>query len=293
MDLTKHLKVVPLVKTDDYKILKKSSVFNHKIEACFVSMNGQNHQNGFLVSSFHGRSIVTNYSDGYYRILKGVGFTLYDKTIINLCEYFDNHIWGVLSKKDAIQEYDFGHLAYSKGVYCPIYESVYSLSKNNYSGVGIKRIQPVILQYRVHSPVRISDAAFFEKSILINHIEQLYNTNESIQKQFIDRCVNNLSSLHNNYLFYNSLNIFNVCLSGEFLDFENSLSDSHSDFSEMQKYMPRELINLMFVIHAFASVINEDFNIKYFKSRIKSHYLDTIKNPLIKKQRKRILDLIK
>ncbi|WP_395803924.1 hypothetical protein [Daejeonella sp.] len=293
MDLTNYLKVIPLIRADDYLIVKKSSAYSFDIQPYFVGTNALEPESGFLVSSFHGRSIIKSHDDGYYRVLKGIGFTLFDKPVINICEYLDGHVWGALSRKCALKEFNFGKLAYSKGVYCPIYESVHSLSGSNFSGVGIKMIKPFILQYRVHSPIRISDSSFIDKKILKKHIKYLYKSNYSIQESFIDKCIENLAILHNNNLFYNALNIFNVCVSGEFLDFENSLSKSNPDFEVMQKYMPRELINLIFVLHAFASIIDEEFDIKYFKNRIKTNYLDKVDNPIIKKHHNRILELIK
>jgi hypothetical protein len=250
------------------------------------------------VSAVHGRSIIASSDNNEYVILKGSGLSYTLRSYVNISEYKYGHIWGHLQKSNGIREYKLGNLFSNLGGIGPKYEALIRINDYNQNNlVGLKRLTPYILQYKIKCPIRISDIGLYDRTEIVRFLEE----NNAIAQNtfhlyFANICIDNLLILHNNNFFYNSLSIYNTSLLGEFVDFESSFTRDYfcpkEGFKDYESLMAREIINLFQVITVFADILNEKINYKELNYLFKCQYCDKLKNVSQKKYIHKFYQLI-
>jgi hypothetical protein len=294
-DLLKNFKEIYLTEADEFNLIKSSA--SCYMPQPYLISNAKSNKIGWLVSSIHGRSIISSYDGKYYTILKGIGLTYTNKSFVNISEFKYGHIWGALSKKDAIREFEVGNSYKELGGNSAHYDYVIKINSpitNNL--VGLKKITPFLLQYRIECPIRVSDFGLNDKRTMVNYLKNVFNNDNPLYLNFTKKCLDNLTILHNNSFFYNALNVYNTTLIGEFVDFESSFSKSlycpKEGFSIYQNLIAREIINLLQVVTVFADLVGEKINHKVLNKEIKHRYIDNLLNNELKKYHSKLYQLI-
>ena len=137
----------------------------------------------FLVSPQHGRSYMVGLKDcDRYVICKGGGLSYTTQNIMDTPE-MEADIWGLLWYKDALRDFTLCNEVASIGeIKTNRMECVIELDLN-LSIRADKKQKPVLLQYSVESPYRISDAAFMNKSIINKEVAKWEIFNQKSYKQ--------------------------------------------------------------------------------------------------------------
>lgn len=299
MDLTRYFKKIYLCKSEDFTQLKSSDFMFDSYPYLVSKTDCSNQRSGWLVSAVHGRSVIVSASEEEYVILKGAGLTYTSKQYINISEYKYNHIWGHFSKEGCLKEFKLGSMFSKLGGVGPKYEGVFRINDFTQEKlVGLKKITPYLLQYRVRCPIRVSDLGLFDKKVIKEYLSRnnaVYGN--TFHLYFAKNCIHNLLTLHNHSFFYNSLNIYNTTLLGEFVDFESSFTKEcfcpDEGFSEYESLMAREIINLLQVIAVFADVLGEEVRVKELNAIIECDYWNQVESPSIRKYRYKFHQLIR
>lgn len=214
------------------------------------------------VSPTHGRSyIVGEMGNGRFVISKGNGLSYSLYNFINTREIGDETL-GLLLKKDAIRDFKMGIEIESLGIKTNKMEYVLELENTITLPTG-NIVHPVLLQYDVECPYRISDAAFMEKRDIEMYVER-WGTSEFTNKhlQAADILIRNLRILHDHGILHNAITVHNITWSLELLDFELACSKTNPyDLEEERRHVkdlfPREIIGTFQIIRYIAGVLKE------------------------------------
>jgi hypothetical protein len=288
-ELTRLFKTIILNESTDFKIIESVDSSIKPYPYLLNKTQGKKQIEGWLVSAVHGRSIIASADNNEYTILKGSGLSYTLRQYVNISEYKYGHIWGHLSKCNGIREYKLGNLFSKLGGIGPKYEALIRIDDYNQKNlVGLNKLIPYLLQYKIKCPIRISDIGLYDRKEIIRFLEE----NNAIAQNtfhlyFANICIDNLLILHNNNFFYNSLSIYNTSLLGEFVDFESSFTMDYfcpkEGFKDYESLMNREIINLFQVITVFADILNEKINYKELNYLFRFKYCDKLKNVSQKK----------
>ncbi len=220
-----------------------------------------------VVSPQHGRSfIVGKDEENRYIISKGNGLSYTTASYIKTSEsMFD--VWGLLLKQDAIRDFVLGNEVASLGIQTNRMEYVLELD-NPIQVCQERSINPILLQYSVECPFRISDALFIDKSCIEEYVWKWpakFNIHEELPKHLIaaEVIVRTLSTLHKHGIIHNAITSQNITWALELLDFELACSPSHPyDNVDSQRHyvdlFERELIYAYNIILDIAGVLGEE-----------------------------------
>lgn len=229
--------------------------------------------NMWLVSPQHGRSYVVGKHDNRYVVSKGNGLSFTNFNILQTKEQ-DFEIWGLLRLKDAVRDYNLGNEVSSLGITTNRMEAIIELDLPISTAKGA--IMPVLLQYSVECPYRISDAAFMTKAQIVEYaatwkIKDKWNCKEKY-KIAANILISNLRVLHDHQILHNALTSQNITWALELLDFELASSPKYPyDKADYRRHVPdlfnREILHIYQIIIDIAWILGEipDY-----------HYLDTL-----------------
>lgn len=222
----------------------------------------------YSLSPNHGRSfLIGRNNDGKFIISKGNGLSYTQYKMLNTGE-FGNDTWGLLLRNDAIRDFTLGMEINSLGIKTNQMEYVLELEKDIVLTNG-NIIKPILLQYNVECPYRISDAAFMSQKQIKEEIEKWkYINDKNFTDYYLiaaDILIRNLRILHDNKILHNAIHEQNYTWALELLDFELACSPQNPYTSEeyrrhVKSLFPREIIQTYIIINYIANVLNESIN---------------------------------
>lgn len=218
------------------------------------------------VSPYHGRSYVVaeDKERGRYVVSKGNGLSYTQYTFLNTGER-DDETWGLLLEQDATRDFDLGMEIKRLGIRTNEMECVLVLDKPVMLTNG-HIIRPVLLQYNVECPYRISDVAYMPRAELVKHVNgwERLNARGFDKKHLIaaNVLISNLHTLHANGILHNAISTHNYTWALELVDFELACSPKHPYTSEddarhVKDYFDREVIFTYDVINHIAASLGE------------------------------------
>lgn len=232
-----------------------------------VNKNGS--KEVFSVSPLHGRSfVVGRHKNGRYIVSKGNGLCYTQHPFLYTAEMYED-VWGLLLKKDALRDYYCNFDVQALEIKTNQMECVLELDYPIHISQTNTTLKPILLQYNVECPYRISDAAFMDCSQIDAEVAkwQKYNTkgyskNHEIAAEVL---ISNLRKLHDNNVLHNALNEQNYTWALELLDFELTRTPQHPYTNDdYERHVPslydRELIQTYVIINYIARVLREDIN---------------------------------
>lgn len=225
------------------------------------------------VSPDHGRSFCIGMTkEGRFIISKGNGLCYSEHAFLNTGEMRDG-TWGLLLERDAIRDYNNGMLAAEYGILTNRMHGVIKL--NNSIIVNQKEqisLSPVLLQYDIACPYRLSDAVFMSKSQIEQETkkwESTFGTSpHGLYAVAAKVLIKNLRVLHDNKYLHNALSTHNYTWALELLDFEmsNSIIYPYSediDENIVKELYNREVLYTYQIIVFIAGVLKENVNFGY------------------------------
>lgn len=222
----------------------------------------------YSLSPNHGRSfLIGRNNDGKFIISKGNGLSYTQYRMLNTGE-FGNDTWGLLLKTDAIRDFTLGLEINALGIKTNQMEYVLELEKDIVLTNG-NIVKPVLLQYNVECPYRISDAAFMSRKKIRKEIEKWkYMNNRTFTNYYLiaaEILIRNLRILHDNNILHNAIHEHNYTWALELLDFELACSPENPYTSEesrrhVKSLFSREIIQTYVIINYIANVLNEKIN---------------------------------
>ncbi len=245
----------------------------------------------YSVSPLHGRSfVVGQYEDGRYIVTKGNGLCYTQYPFLYTIETVAD-VWGLLLKEDALRDYYCNLDIQSLGIKTNKMECVLELDYPMYIRETNTTLNPVILQYNVECPYRISDSCFMEHSLIEKEVAkwQKYNLKGFKKNHEIaaDIMISNLRKLHSNNVLHNALNEQNYTWALELLDFELTRTPQHpyskSDYERhVSSLYDREIIYTYVVINYIAGVLREEIDFVSIDNLWKEYGFDISKFCLFK-----------
>lgn len=245
----------------------------------------------YSVSPLHGRSfVVGQYEDGRYIVTKGNGLCYTQYPFLYTIETVAD-VWGLLLKEDALRDYYCNLDIQSLGIKTNKMECVLELDYPMYIRETNTALNPVILQYNVECPYRISDSCFMEHSLIEKEVAkwQKYNLKGFKKNHEIaaDIMISNLRKLHSNNVLHNALNEQNYTWALELLDFELTRTPQHpyskSDYERhVSSLYDREIIYTYVVINYIAGVLREEIDFVSIDNLWKEYGFDISKFCLFK-----------
>lgn len=209
----------------------------------------------------HGRSFVLGRTNNdRYVVSKGNGLSYTEHPFINTKE-LGTDIWGLLLEEDAIRDFSVGMEVESLGIKSNHMEYVlkldYPLTLTDCCG---EAIHPVLLQYDVECPYRISDFGFIPKNVLhyeVTKWDRLNNKNRSSGEEYLiaaDVLVNNLRTLHQHNILHNAISAHNYTWALELLDFELASSPAYPYTNEDHERHKCQLYDRE-IIHTYQVIV--------------------------------------
>lgn len=222
----------------------------------------------YCLSPNHGRSYVVGITqNGRYIVSKGNGLSYTQMSFLNTREFGDDTL-GLLLRKDAERDFIMGQEIESLGIKTNHMEYVIELQREIQLTTG-HVLKPVLLQYDVESPYRISDAAFMSSKLIRNEVMKWQKMNDrGFDKDYLiaaNVLIRNLRILHDNEVLHNAIHEQNYTWALELLDFELACSPSHpyindDDMRHVKDLFPREILQTYVIINYIAGVLREQID---------------------------------
>lgn len=234
-----------------------------------------------LVSPLHGRSFVVGHKDSRYIISKGNGLSYSTHLFVNTLELGADS-WGLLLQQDAIRDFKVGNEIRTLGIKTNHMEYVLELQKSVLFGNGLQ-LKPILLQYSVECPYRISDAAFMPSGEIDKWIANwgtmCENQYENYYLMAAEVLIRNLKTLHSNGILHNAISIQNYTWALELLDFELAHSPNYPKTSEdAKRHIPilfsREIIHTYEIIVYIAGCLKEDVDFQQIRLMFEDNGFD-------------------
>lgn len=262
-------------KAFQYTIIKQSSPFQN-IFPYFIDHDGQH--NLWLVSPQHGRSYVVSHHANRWIISKGNGLSYTQKAYIQSKEQSED-VWGLLIRKDAIRDFSLGNEIADLGIRTNKMEAVIELDKS-ITIDGKNYLKPVLLQYSVECPYRISDAAFMPKHLIEHYVKNWIRLDlwkcDAKYKIAANLLISNLRILHDHHILHNALTSQNLTWALELLDFELAQSPQIPyDNDDYNRHVPdlfeREILHIYQIILDIAWILRERPDYEYLDHLFKCY----------------------
>lgn len=224
----------------------------------------------YCLSPIHGRSYVVDRLDnGRYVVSKGNGLSYTQYALLNTREFGDD-TWGLLLRKDAERDFLLGREIKALGIKTNHMEYVLQLDKEITLPSG-HTLKPVLLQYDVECPWRISDAPFMIQKQIWKEVYKWERLNDKgYEEDYLiaaNVLLRNLRILHDNDILHNAIHEQNYTWALELLDFELACSpalpyDKEDDRRHVKNLFSREITQTYNVINYIAGVLNEKVDFK-------------------------------
>ena len=227
----------------------------------------------WLVSPQHGRSYVVGRNGKRWIISKGNGLSYTEKPFIYTRETKED-VWGLLLKQDALRDFNVGSEISELGIKTNRMEAIIELDKTVIINTQYN-CKPILLQYSVECPFRISDASFMSRNLIEYYVGEW----EKIDKWKCDKkykiaanlLISNLRILHDHNILYNALSSQNLTWALELLDFELACSPHYPyEREDYNRHIPvlfeREVLHTYQIIIDIAWILREKIDYAYLDS---------------------------
>lgn len=227
----------------------------------------------YVVSPQHGRSYVVAKRENRHIVTKGNGLSYGTKIALQTAEH-NVDVWGLLAKQDAIRDFTVGVEIANLGIKTNKMEYVLELEKEIPIRDGLF-VRPVLLQYSVECPYRISDAPFMDMVMIHEYVKTWKKADRWNSKNYYSIVANvlfsNLRLLHDNGILHNAITPQNLTWALELLDFELASSPSYPyDDEDYRRHVPdlfeREILFTYQIILDIAGILREDVDYKLMDS---------------------------
>lgn len=239
----------------------------------------------WLVSPQHGRSfLVDKDSDsGRFTISKGNGLS-YTSHVFARTPEQNYDVLGLLREKDALRDFNLGEDIAALGLRTNKMEAVIELD----SPITISEtetVNPVLLQYSVECPYRISDAGFMDITDILTESKKWETLSDyhSVYHHEIAAAFlfHELHVLHSNGILHNALTSQNITWALELLDFELASSPLHPyENEDYRRHVPdlfgREVWHIYQIVLDIAGYLGEPVNHHTLEKIIKNNSLTLI-----------------
>lgn len=182
-------------------------------------------------------------------------------------EFFDD-TWGLLLKQDAERDFILGQEIQGLGIKTNNMEYVMELVEDVLLPSG-HTLKPVLLQYNVECPYRISDAPFMRLEQIHAEVAKWEKMNDlGFERSYLiaaNVLVRNLRILHDNGILHNAIIEQNYTWALELVDFELACSPKHpylndDDRRHVKDLFPREIIQTYVIINYIAGLLMENID---------------------------------
>ncbi len=277
---------ISLSKIHEY-IIENSFDLKEPVYPFLIGDYSNEKKEGYVVSSFHGRSVIVNkINDDEYIILKGCGLTYTSNHFIDCNEFEDyGHLWGYLDLQSANRDFMIGTFCKSIGIKTGDYQYVLKLNQqiSTYKQNGL---YPYLLQYKVKCPIRLYDLPFVDLKEAYYHLNKVKDENLTYYESFAKILFQQLLILHNNNVFYNGMNTINVSAQCELLDWESSSTVDlpyGNDFDlKCKDLFPRELLSIFNICYFLSIFTKEQYDPRRVEQIKNEIYVPGIKNAFMK-----------
>lgn len=235
----------------------------------------------YLVSPDHGRSYVVGKHNNRFVVSKGNGLSYTTHIFLNTME-FGNDTWGLLLKQDAIRDFIIGNEVRELGIKTNNMECVLELDRQITLQNEV-RLNPVLLQYNVECPYRISDTAFMTHEMITqwaNKWASEFSKEYKYRYQIAsDVLIHNLYILQKNGILHNAITPQNYTWALELLDFEIAHSPNYPYGTEDKNrhvldLFSREIIYTYQIIILIAWHLKETIDYKWVEKIFISYGFD-------------------
>lgn len=236
----------------------------------------------YCLSPLHGRSYVVGKTDNCrYIVCKGNGLNYSQYSFLHTGEFFDG-TWGLLLRKDAERDFIMGQEIEALGIKTNHMEYVLELQTEICLTNG-HILKPVLLQYDVECPYRISDAPFMTQEQIQSEVSKWEKMNDNGYNESYMIAANvlirNLRILHDHQILHNAISEQNYTWALELLDFELACSPTHPYTSEddqrhVKDLFPREVLHTYNIINYIAGVLHDDINYAAVDALFKEYGFD-------------------
>lgn len=234
-----------------------------------------------LVSPEHGRSYVVGKRGDRYIVSKGNGLSYSQLTFINTKE-LSSDTWGLLLRQDAVRDFIVGNEVRNLGIKTNHMEYVIELDKYILLENGTQ-LKPVLLQYSVECPYRLSDAAYMGHDEImrwVNKWDSMFpNNNEYHYQTAAEVLIRNLRILQDNGILHNAISNQNYTWALELLDFEIAHSPNYPyTMEDAQRHVldlyAREIIFTYQIIVQVAGYLHEQVDFRWVDSLFEQYGFD-------------------
>lgn len=222
----------------------------------------------YSIGTSHGRSYVIGLNqENRWIVSKGNGLSYTRYPFLHIGEFGDDTL-GLLLISDAKRDFLLGQEIANLGIKTNHMEHVIILEKELQLTNG-HIIKPVLLQYNVECPFRISDAAYIPRDLIKAEVKKwcVLNKHGFSDNYLIaaDVMIRNLRILHDNQILHNAIHEQNYTWALELLDFELACSPVHPyDDEDNQRHVKslfsREILQTYHIICQIADVLYEEID---------------------------------
>lgn len=264
--------------TCNYSILKKDINFQNEIYPLFRSTLGKKKM--WLVSPQHGRSYVMGKCENRYVVSKGNGLSYTQNSFLKTLDN-EKDIWGLSLYDDALRDFNLCNEINSLGIKTNEMEAIVELDFPIH--INNEIINPILLQYSVENPYRISDAAFMSRRQISQYVKDWKKLDKWNCKHFYEIAslilISNLRILHDNKILHNALSSQNLTWALELLDFELASSPGYPyEEEDYNRHIPdlfnREILHIYQIILDIAWILKEKPDYEYLDSLFKDYGFD-------------------
>ena len=249
----------------DYSILSTTRIYFEQYPY-LCDKNGD--REIFCPSPLHGRSyVVGRTNNGRYIVSKGNGLSYTQHSFLYTGEFYDG-TWGLLLRQDAERDFIMGQEVAAIGIKTNQMEYVLELDVEVNLPNG-RMLKPILLQYDVECPYRISDAVFMTQEQIQAEVEKWEKMNErDYDKAHMiaaNVLIRNLLVLHDHKIRHNAINEQNYTWALELLDFELAYSPKHpytkeDNMMHVKELFPHEIVYTYNIINHIAGVLSEEID---------------------------------
>lgn len=234
-----------------------------------------------LVSPEHGRSYVVGKRGDRYIVSKGNGLSYSQLAFINTKEH-SSDTWGLLLRQDAVRDFIVGNEVRNLGIKTNHMEYVLELDRYILLENG-KQLKPVLLQYSVECPYRLSDAAYMGHDEIMHWVDKwdsmFPNNNEYHYQTAAEVLIRNLRVLQDNGILHNAISNQNYTWALELLDFEIAHSPNYPyTMEDAQRHVldlyAREIIFTYQIIVQVAGYLHEQVDFRWMDSLFEQYGFD-------------------
>ncbi len=223
------------------------------------------------VSPIHGRSyVVDRTGEGRYVVSKGngLGYTQYNFVFT---PEMPSDVWGLLLKEDALRDFHCGQEVQALGIKTNQMECVLELDYPIHIAKTNVDSKPVLLQYNVECPYRISDAPFMTREQISYEVSKWERMNDKgFDKDYLiaaNVLIHNLRIMHDHEVLHNAIHEQNYTWALELLDFELCRTPNYpytqADYERhVCNLYDREVIQTYQIINYIAGCLNEPVDFK-------------------------------